>query len=191
MVQKKKHKKKSSKVTKKVSKKVSFVPKGLTTVTASLVLKDCSRAIEFYKSAFGAKELSRMPGPDGRTVMHAELKIGDSVVYLSDEMPEGPAKAPTTAHQPTASMHMYVKDCDAVFERAVQNGAKITMPMADMFWGDRFGQLVDPFGQLWSIATHTRDVSDKEMKRAAQEFMASMPPPQTPSTTSYHMSHNN
>ncbi len=139
------------------------------TVTPFLSIKGAEKAIDFYKQAFGAHERARMPGPEG-TIMHAELVIGDSTIMLSDAI-MGPATR--------AALHVYVPDCDTLFERAISAGGTVKMPMADMFWGDRYGQLEDPFGNLWSIATHKEDVPAKEMERraaeAAQNFSA--PPP--------------
>jgi PhnB protein len=135
------------------------IPEGFHTVTPFLVLKDAHRAIEFYKRAFGAEERFRMPTPDGK-VGHAELQIGDSIVMLSEAIQE-----PVTS----ASMYLYVPNVDAVCQRAVAAGAQATMPPTDMFWGDRFGRVTDPFGVRWGIATHTEDVSPEEIgRRAAQ-----------------------
>ena len=144
--------------------KVNFVPEGYRTVTASLVLKDAHRAIEFYKKAFGAEERFRMPTPDGK-IAHAELQIGDSIVMLSEVMRE-----PVTS----ASLYLYVPNVDAVVQRAIAAGAQATMPVADMFWGDRFGSVSDPFGVRWGIATHIEDVAPDEIgKRAAEVFKQS------------------
>jgi uncharacterized glyoxalase superfamily protein PhnB len=147
------------------------------TVTPQLTLRESARAIEFYKQAFGARELMRMPSPDGRGIWHAEIRIGDSVVYLSDEMPQGPTAAPSPTHKPTAVIQLYVADCDAVFQTAVQAGARVSMPLADMFWGDRYGSVIDPFGQVWGIATHVKDLSPEELARGAREFAAKNMPP--------------
>jgi len=147
------------------------------TVTPQLTLRETARAIDFYKQAFGAQELMRMPGPDGRGIWHAEIRIGDSVLFLSDEMPQGPTTAPSPTHKPTGVTQLYVSDCDAVFQAAVQAGARVGMPLADMFWGDRYGVVIDPFGQVWGIATHVKDLSPEEMKKAAQEFAAKNMPP--------------
>ena len=144
------------------------------TVTAQITLRDSARAIEFYKQAFGAQELMRMPSPDGRGIWHAEIRIGDSVVYLSDEMPQGPTAAPSPTHKPTGVVQLYVPDCDAVFQAALQAGARVNMPLADMFWGDRYGSLTDPFGQVWGVATHLREMTPDEMRRGAEEFAAKM-----------------
>ncbi len=144
--------------------KVNFVPAGYRTVTPSLVLKDSHRAVEFYKQAFGAEERFRMPTPDGK-IAHAELQIGDSIVMLSEAMRE-----PVTS----ASLYLYVPNVDAVVQRAIAAGAQATMPVADMFWGDRFGSVSDPFGVRWGIATHIEDVAPEELgKRAAEVFKQS------------------
>ena len=138
---------------------VKPIPEGYHAVTPFLVLKEAHRAIEFYKRAFGAEERFRMPTPDGK-VAHAELQIGDSVVMLSEAIQE-----PATS----ASMYLYVPNVDAVCQRAVAAGAEAAMPPTDMFWGDRFGRVVDPFGVRWGIATHNEDLSPQEIgRRAAQ-----------------------
>jgi len=157
----------AGKVTRKAAPaKPLAVPAGYHTVTPYLNLNGAADAIEFYQKAFGAIERVRMPGPDGK-VMHAELAIGDSVVMLSEAM-----MAPATQ----GGIHLYVKDCDALFNQAIAAGATATMPLSDMFWGDRWGKLSDPFGQTWSIATHKEDVSPEEM----QKRMEAMPPPSPP-----------
>jgi len=140
---------------------VKPVPEGYHTVTPFLTLKDAAGAIEFYKKAFGAQERVRMPTPDGK-VAHAELQIGDSVVMLSEALQE-----PVTS----ASIYLYVPNADAMFDRAVKAGAQSTMPLADMFWGDRYGRLTDPFGVRWGIATHKEDVPPEEMGRRAAKAM--------------------
>ena len=152
-------------------------PAGMHTVTAQLTLRDSAQAIDFYKRAFGAQELMRMPGPDGRGIWHAELRIGDSVIFVSDEMPTGPTAAPSSTHKPTGVIQLYVADCDAVFQQAVQAGARVGMPLADMFWGDRYGNVIDPFGHVWGIGTHVKDVSPEDMTKAAQEWAAKNMPP--------------
>ena len=162
-------------------------PAGMHTVTPQLTLRESARAIQFYKQAFGAQELMRMPGPDGRGIWHAEIRIGDSVLYLSDEMPQSPTSAPSPTHKPTGIVQLYVADCDAVFQAAVQAGARVTMPLADMFWGDRYGVVTDPFGQVWGIATHVKDLSPEEMAKGAQDWAAKNMPPggQRPSQTQF------
>jgi len=141
---------------------VKPIPEGYHTVTPFLVLKDAHRAIEFYKRAFGAEERFRMPTPDGK-VAHAELQIGDSVVMLSEAIQE-----PVTS----ASMYLYVPNVDAVCQRAVAAGAEAALPPTDMFWGDRFGRVVDPFGVRWGIATHKEDLSPQEIGRRAAQASA-------------------
>jgi uncharacterized glyoxalase superfamily protein PhnB len=144
------------------------------TVTAQLTLREAARAIDFYKQAFGAQELMRMPSPDGRGIWHAEIKIGDSVMFISDEMPGGPTAAPSPTHKATSVVQLYVPDCDAVFQSAVQAGARVNMPLADMFWGDRYGSVTDPFGQVWGVATHLKEPTPEEIRRGAEEFAAKM-----------------
>jgi uncharacterized glyoxalase superfamily protein PhnB len=151
------------------------IPKGLHTVTPNLVLRDCARAIQFYQRALGAKELMRMPSPDGQRIWHAELKIGDSIIYLSDEMPGGQARAPTASEPAAMSIQLYVEDCDDLFARAVKAGARSTHPLEDMFWGDRMGTVADPFGYQWTIGTHVRDVPQKEMEKAIEAMRRSRP----------------
>jgi PhnB protein len=148
------------------------VPDGYRTVTPYLVVKGAARAIEFYKTAFGAREKERMAGPDGASVMHAELEFGDSVVMLSDEFPGANVRSPQSLGGTSASVFLYVPDVDAAFQRAVAAGAKPVMPLRDMFWGDRFGKVLDPFGHEWGMATHKEDVPPAEMERRAREFMA-------------------
>lgn len=153
---------------------INPIPTGLHTVTPNLIVRNCSEAIEFYKKALGAKELMKMPSPDGKAVWHAELKIGDSVVYMNDEMPGTGPKAPTAAQPAPVGMWLYVKDCDAAFKRAVDAGAKEAMKPADMFWGDRTGSIVDPFGYSWTFATRVKEMTEDEMRRAGEEFARNM-----------------
>jgi PhnB protein len=150
------------------------IPEGFHTVTPALVVRNAADAIEFYKHALGAEELVRMPGPDGKSIMHAELKIGDSIIFLSDENPNASAKSPQTLGGSTTVLHLYVNDVDAAFRKAVDAGGKSTMPVADQFWGDRYGMFVDPFGYSWGLATHKEDLSGKEMAERAKAFFASM-----------------
>jgi PhnB protein len=141
------------------------IPEGHHTITPHLVIDGASEAIEFYKRAFGAEELCRMPfpGPDGRMkVGHAALQIGDSRLFLADECPQAGVTGPNGSSPVT--IHLYVTDADAVFGRAVEAGATVAMPLADMFWGDRYGQVVDPFGHRWSIATHLEDLTPGQME---------------------------
>jgi PhnB protein len=134
-------------------------------------VNDGARAIDFYKRALGAEELFRVDGPDGK-IGHAELKIGDSIIMLSDEMPQGNCRSPLALGGTAVNIFLYVKDVDEVFKRAVAAGAKIAMPLNDMFWGDRFGQVMDPFGHSWSLATHKEDVLPEELQKRAKAAMA-------------------
>ena len=147
---------------------VKPIPDGMHTVTPHLVCAGAADAIEFYKKAFNAAELSRLPGPQGK-LMHAMIRIGDSAVMLIDEFPEMGAFGPKSLKGSPVTLHLYVEHVDAAFERAVAAGAKIKMPLADMFWGDRYGVLEDPLGHYWSLATHVRDVSPEEMQQAMQK----------------------
>ena len=143
------------------------VPSGMHSVTPHLVCDGAARAIEFYEKAFGASSSGAMKGPDGR-VMHAQIRIGDSHVMLVDEYPEQGMLGPRALKGTPVTMHLYVDDADRWFERAIAEGAKTVMPLADMFWGDRYGLLEDPFGHRWSIATHQRDVPLEEMEQAVK-----------------------
>jgi len=156
---------------------VQPIPDGYHTLTPYLTVRDAVRAIEFYKQAFGAQERGVMKGPDGK-VMHAELKIGDSIIMLGDEFPEFGALSPLSTGGTGMGLHIYVDGVDAAFDRAVTAGAKVDMPVMDQFWGDRYGKLTDPFGHKWSIATHTKDLSMDEMKKGMDEAMAKMPKPE-------------
>ena len=143
---------------------VKAIPEGYHTVTPYLIIKGAVRALEFYKQALGATERMRFPMPDGR-LGHAEIKIGDSIVMLADEVPEMGARSPETVGGTPVSMALYVEDCDALFARAVAAGAKVQRPLTDQFYGDRSGTVVDPFGHVWTIATHKEEVSLEEMAR--------------------------
>jgi PhnB protein len=149
------------------------IPEGYHTITPYLAVANASDAIEYYKRAFGAKERLRMQNPDGG-VGHAELEIGDSLVMLSEPFPQSTVRPPTERGGPTASVFMYVEDVDAVVQKAVDEGASIEMEVTDMFWGDRFGTITDPFGQVWSIATHVEDVSPEDMQERMKEAMSAM-----------------
>jgi PhnB protein len=153
---------------------VKTTPDGYHTITPGLVVRGAAEAIEFYKKAFGAVEVTRMTGPNGHGVMHAEIKIGDSAVMLGDEWPGMGNPAPTTLGGTTVSLHVYVEEVDAAFERAVKAGAKPEMPPADMFWGDRYAKVKDPFGHSWGLATHIEDVPPEECARRGQAFCAQM-----------------
>ena len=152
---------------------VQPIPDGYHTLQIYLAVEDASTAIDFYKQAFGAEETIRMPGPDG-SVAHAELQIGDSKLMLSDPFPQSDVRPPAERGGPTASVFMYVDDVDAVFEQAQVAGATVSSPLENMFWGDRFGSLTDPFGHVWSIATHIEDVPEDEMAERAAAAMAGM-----------------
>ncbi len=149
------------------------IPEGYHSVSPALAVDGAADAIDFYKRAFGAKERSRMPGPEGK-VAHAELEVGDSVVMLSDPFPHSSVKAPTELGGTTVGLFVYVEDVDAVFRQAVDAGATVTMELEDMFWGDRFGTLTDPYGHSWSLATHVEDVPPEEMEERAKAAMAAM-----------------
>jgi PhnB protein len=151
---------------------VKAIPQGYTTVTPSIIVRDASKAIEFYKKAFDAKENSRMLGPDNR-VMHAEITIGSSFLMLAEEMP-GMNKAVETMGGSPVSFYLYFEDADKAYEKAVAAGAKGVMPVAEMFWGDRFGQVEDPFGIKWSVATHVKDLTPEQMKKGMDEWMKQM-----------------
>ena len=144
---------------------VKPIPEGMHSLTPHLVCAGAADAIEFYKRAFNAIELGRMPGPDGK-LMHAMVKIGDSMLMLVDENTACGMPGPKSTHGSPVTIHLYVEDADATLRRAADAGAKVTMPVQEMFWGDRYGRLEDPFGHQWSVATHVRDVSPEEMKQA-------------------------
>ena len=145
------------------------IPEGMHTVTPHLICAGGADAIEFYKKAFGGVELSRMAGSDGK-LMHASIRIGDSVVMLNEEMPEWGSFGPKHLKGSPVTIHLYVENVDAAFEQAVGAGAKVTMPLDDMFWGDRYGKLEDPFGHQWSVGTHMRDPSPEEMQKAIEQM---------------------
>jgi uncharacterized glyoxalase superfamily protein PhnB len=154
--------------------KVSPIPAGQHTVTPHLVIREATKAIDFYKKAFGVKDkdVMLMKSPDGKKIMHAELKIGDSWVYVADEFPEMGSKSPQALGGSPVTIHLYVDDVDKTFKQAVAAGATVKMPVTDMFWGDRFGKLSDPFGNDWSVATHIKDVTPEECEKAGAEAMA-------------------
>ena len=151
--------------------KVKPIPDGCHTVTPHLIVKGAAKAMDFYKKAFGAKELMRCPGPDGTSICHGEMQIGNSHVYVCDEFPDMGAVSPLALNGSPVTIHLYVEDADAAFNQAVKAGAQSTMPLSDMFWGDRYGKVKDPFGHNWSIATHKEDVTPQELeKRMAEAF---------------------
>jgi uncharacterized glyoxalase superfamily protein PhnB len=153
------------------------IPAGQHAITPHLVIKGASEAIEFYKRAFGAEERFRMPfpGPEGQVRLgHAELRIGDSQLFLADEFPDYGSVGPSGGRSPV-TIHLHVTDADAAFARAVEAGATVSMPLADMFWGDRYGKLVDPFGHHWSIAEHLEDLTPDQMQERMAAFNAGTP----------------
>ena len=150
------------------------VPDGFNTVSTYLIVPNAVEAMEFYAKAFGAKAVSRMPGPDGQSTMHAEMCLGDSMLMLSDENPEWGMTAPATLGGTASSLHLYVEDADAAFKRAVDAGCAVEFPVDDVFWGDRYAKVKDPYGHSWGIATHTEDLSDDELQKRAAEWFASM-----------------
>ena len=152
---------------------VNPIPEGYHSLQIYLAVEDASKAIDFYKEAFGAEETIRMPGPEGK-VAHAELQIGDSKLMLSDPFPHSNVRPPSERGGPTASVFMYVDDVDATFEQAQQAGATVVSELEDMFWGDRFGTVADPFGHVWAMATHKEDLSEEEMAERSKAAMAEM-----------------
>jgi uncharacterized glyoxalase superfamily protein PhnB len=153
--------------------KVKPIPPGYHTIVPHLVVRNAKDAIDFYKKAFGAEERARMLMPTGQ-ILHAELQIGDSRLFLAEEMPMGGCKSPQTLSGTATTLHMYVENADAAVDRAVKAGATVTLPLMDAFWGDRYGRLKDPFGHEWSVATHQRDLTPEEMAKAAQDACAKM-----------------
>jgi len=147
------------------------VPEGFHTVTAQLIVDDAASTLDWYKKALGAEERMRAPGPDGK-IMHAEIKIGDTILMVNDPM--GGGKGPKALGGSPASLWIYVPDCDALFNRAAAAGAKVVMPVADQFWGDRSGTLVDPAGYQWTIATHKEDLTPVEINQRQEEFFKQM-----------------
>ena len=152
---------------------VNPIPEGYHSLQIYLAVEDASKAIDFYKEAFGAEETIRMSGPDG-SVAHAELQIGDSKLMLSDPFPHSDVRPPSERGGPTASIFMYVDDVDATFEQAQRAGATVVSELEDMFWGDRFGTVADPFGHVWAMATHKEDLSEEEIAERSKAAMAEM-----------------
>jgi uncharacterized glyoxalase superfamily protein PhnB len=151
------------------------IPAGSEGLIPHLVCDPCADAIEFYKKAFGAQETYRVPTPDGKRLIHAEIRIDGRPLFLADDFPEycgGKASSPQALGGTPVTVHRFVKDCDAAIQRAEKAGASVKMPAADMFWGDRYGVVVDPFGHTWSFATHQRDLSPDELAKATQEAFA-------------------
>jgi PhnB protein len=152
----------------KAMPKVEPIPEGMHTITPHLVCAGAGQAIDFYKKAFGATEEARLPGPDGK-LMHGSVRIEGSVVMLVDENPEWGALGPKALKGTPVTIHIYVRDVDAFVARAIHAGAKVVMPVEDMFWGDRYGVIEDPFGHHWSVATHIRDVTPEQMAEAMRQ----------------------
>jgi PhnB protein len=147
-----------------------YIPEGHHTLTPHLVVNGAAKAIEFYKQAFNAEELLRLPGPDGKSIMHAAVQIGDSRLFLVDESPAMGARGPVSLGGTPVTIHTYVEDVDATFEKAVGAGAQALMPPGDMFWGDRYAVLTDPFGHKWSLATRKENLTSEEIGERAQAF---------------------
>ncbi len=151
------------------------IPFGCDGLIPHLVCSPCAEAIEFYKKAFDAAEICRMPAPDGKRIMHAQISIGGRPVFLADDFPEycdGKAHSPQALGGTPVTIHRYVEDCDAAIKRALDAGATAKMPPMDMFWGDRYGVVTDPFGHAWALATHISDPTPEELAKGAQECFA-------------------
>ena len=159
-----------------MNKAVKPIPEGMHSLTPHLICAGASDAIEFYKKAFNAVEVGRMPGPGGK-LMHAQLRIGDSALMLVDEMPEWGSFGPKSLKGSPVTVHLYVENVDATVAQAVAAGAKVTMPVDDMFWGDRYGKLEDPFGHHWSVATHTRDLTPDQIREGMMQTSERMSQP--------------
>ncbi len=155
--------------------KAQAIPKGYHTVTPSLIVAGAVKAIDFYKKALGAEEVMRFPGPDGK-IMHAEIKVGDSIIMLSDEMPEHGARGPKSIGGTAVSLFIYGNNVDAAWKRAVDAGGTQIQPLADQFWGDRGGCFEDPFGHRWWLAQHIKDLTSEEIRKAADEYFSHLQP---------------
>ncbi len=156
-----------------MSDKIKSIPEGFHTITPALTIKGANEAIEYYKKVFGAKVRRIFHGPDGKTVVHAELEIGNSRLMLSDEFPEMHVFSPKSPGGGTSvGLYMFVDNVDEVFNKAISAGATVTMPLMDAFWGDRSGSIIDPFGHNWMLATHKKDLSDEELEKASKEMFA-------------------
>jgi PhnB protein len=150
------------------------IPEGFHTITPHIIVRDAAKAIEFYKKAFGAQEQCRMSCPETDKIMHAQIKIGDSILMLANEFEEKGCRSPQSIGGTSTTIHLYVQNADRAFEIATKAGATVKMPIADMFWGDRYGVVEDPFGHKWSIATHKKDMTGPEMEKAMKEQFAEM-----------------
>jgi len=154
------------------------IPPGHENIIPHLVCSPCAAALDFYKKAFGAEEIHRMPSLDGKKVMHAAMRIGSSYVFLNDDFPEfcgGKSQTATALGGNSVSLHLYVQDCDAAIKRAMDAGATVVMPASDMFWGDRYGVITDPFGHKWAFATHIKDLTPEQMQAGMKESFSKMP----------------
>jgi PhnB protein len=158
-----------------MAKNAAATPKGYHTVTPSLIVAGAAKAIDFYKKALGAEELMRFPGPDGK-IMHAEIKVGDSIIMLADEMPDMGGKGPKSIGGTPVSFFVYGDNVDAAWKRAIDAGSKEVVPLADQFWGDRTGCLEDPFGHQWWLATHVQDLTPEEIRKNAEAYFSQMQP---------------
>jgi PhnB protein len=158
-----------------MAKKAAAIPKGYNTVTPSLFVAGAAKAIDFYKKALGAEELMRFPSPDGK-IMHAEIKVGDSILMLADEMPDMGGRGPKSIGGTPVSFFVYGENVDAAWKRAVDAGAKELVPLADQFWGDRTGCLEDPFGHQWWLAQHLQDLTPEEIRKNAESYFSQMQP---------------
>jgi PhnB protein len=158
----------------KAKKKVSYIPKGMGAVNVSLCVKDAAKALEFYKTALGATVRNVMPGPGGQGVVHAEFRVAGTTIMIGDEFPGFPNRSPESLGAATASLYCYVPNCDAAFDRAVKAGATAIGPLVTMFWGDRMGAVKDPFGHMWTLATHVEEVAPAEMRKRHKAFTAQM-----------------
>ncbi len=152
---------------------VKPIPEGFHTLTPTLVIKDADKAMKFYREAFGAEDLMRIAGPSD-SVLHAEMKIGNSIFMLGEEWPGHPVQSPITVKGTTCTLNLYVSDVDAAHKRALAAGAREIMPPTDMFWGDRFSSVTDPYGHSWSLATHIKDMTPEECQKACDAWMAEM-----------------
>ncbi len=162
------------KAARKLTVAVKPIPDGYHAITPYLTVRGADRAIDFYRKAFGAEELGRMNGPDGKTVVHAELKIGDSRLFLGDEVPGMECSSPETLGGSPTGIYLYVRDADETFRKAVAAGATVKRPLEEMFWGDRTGSVLDPFGHKWDIASRREDVPPEEVQRRGHEFFRKM-----------------
>jgi uncharacterized glyoxalase superfamily protein PhnB len=149
------------------------VPDGFNTLTPHIIVQDAAKAIEFYKKAFGAQEITRHMSPDGKAVMHAQLKVGNSMLMLANEFPPM-CVSPKARGGTSVTLHVYVENADTWFDRAVKAGCKVKMPLADQFWGDRYGQVEDPYGHIWSIGTHKQDLTEQQINEGAKAAFAKM-----------------